>query len=71
MNFDISEIEKLPVEDRIKIIDAIWKSCVRNDKSLSGEDEIFSVVQERVEKYESGKIKTMGWDEFMNGLKKR
>jgi len=71
MSFNISEIEKLPVEERIKIIDAIWESCVRDDESLSGEEEILSVVEERIEKYEKGKMKTMSWDEFMKGLKNR
>jgi len=71
MNFDISEIEKLPVEERIKIIDAIWESCVRDDASLSADDEILTVVEERVEKYETGKMKTISWDQFMKGLKNR
>ena len=71
MNFDISEIEKLPVEERIKIIDAIWENCVRDDASLSAADEILTVVEERVEKYETGKMKTISWDQFMKGLKNR
>jgi len=71
MNFDISEIEKLPVEERIRIIDAIWESCVRDDTSLSGENDILSIVEERIEKYKAGNMKTMSWDEFMNRLKNR
>jgi putative addiction module component (TIGR02574 family) len=71
MDFDISEIKKLPVEERIKIIDAIWESCVRDDSSLSSDDEILNVVEERIEKYESGNMKTMNWDQFMKGLKNR
>ena len=71
MSFDISEIKRLPVEERIKIIDAIWESCVQDDASLTGEDDILSVVEERIKKYESGKMKTLSWDEFMLKLKKR
>ncbi len=71
MNYDISDIKKLPVEERIKIIDAIWESCIQDDVSLTGEDDILSVVEERVEKYESGKMKTLSWDEFAQKLKSR
>lgn len=69
MSFDISAIKKLTVEERIKIIDAIWESCVQDDSSLTGEDEILSIVEERVKKYEAGKMKTLNWDEFLKKLK--
>ena len=71
MSYDISNIKKLPVEERIKIIDAIWESCIQDDASLTGEDDILSVVEERVEKYESGRMKTLSWDEFIQKLKNR
>jgi putative addiction module component (TIGR02574 family) len=72
MAYDISEIKKLPVKERIAIIDAIWESCVQEDKTLAeSEEELISVVEERIEKYESGEMKTIPWDDFIQRLKSR
>ena len=72
MAYDISEIKKLSVKERIAIIDAIWESCVHDDKSLTeNEEELISVVEERVEKYESGQMKSLPWDDFIQRLKSR
>lgn len=72
MSYDISEIKKLPVKERIAIIDAIWESCVEEDKSLaSQDDEIISVLEDRVEKYESRQMKSLPWDDFIRRLKSR
>lgn len=72
MAYDISEIKKLPVKERIAIIDAIWESCVEEDKSLTNDDdELISVVDERLERYESGEMKSLPWDEFISRLKSR
>ena len=72
MAYDISEIKKLPVKERIAIIDAIWESCVQEDNSLvENEEELISVVEGRIEKYESGKMKTLPWDDFIQRLKAR
>ena len=72
MSYDISEIKKLPVKERIAIIDAIWESCVEEDRSLATEDEeIISVLEDRIEKYDSGQMKSIPWDDFIRRLKSR
>ena len=72
MSYDISDIKKLSVKERIAIIDAIWESCIEEDKSLAyDDDEIIPVLEDRVEKYESGQIKSLSWDYFIQRLKNR
>lgn len=70
MAYDISEIKKLSVKERIAIIDAIWESCIEEDKSLVTDDEeMISIVEDRVEKYDFGQMKTLPWDDFIKRLK--
>jgi putative addiction module component (TIGR02574 family) len=73
MNYDISEIKKLPVQERLKIIDEIWETCVEeNSDSVYEDDEkLKSVLEERVTAFESDKMKAIPWDEFIAGLKAR
>lgn len=72
MSYDISDIKKLSVKERIAIIDAIWESCIEEDKSLANDDdEIIPVLEDRVEKYESEQIKSLSWDDFIQRLKNR
>ncbi len=35
------------------------------------QEELVSVVEERIEKYESGEMKTIPWDDFIQRLKSR
>ena len=72
MAYDISEIKKLPVKERIAIIDAIWESCIKEDKSLNkDEEELISVLEDRIEKYEARQMKSLSWDDFILRLKSR
>jgi putative addiction module component (TIGR02574 family) len=73
MSYDISEIKKLPVVERLEIIDEIWETCVaENPDSVYEDDEkLKSVLEERVTDYESGKMKAIPWNDFIEGLKAR
>ena len=73
MSFDISEIKKLPLEERLEIIDEIWETCVaENHDSVNEDDEkLKSVLEERATNYESGEMKAIPWNEFIAGLKAR
>ena len=73
MIFDISEIKKLPLEERLEIIDEIWETCVAENRDSVNEDDekLKSVLEERVTNYESGEMKAIPWDEFIAGLKAR
>lgn len=73
MSYDISDIKKLPVEERLEIIDEIWETCVAEspDSVYEDDEKLKTVLEERVTDYESGKMKAMPWDEFIAGLKGR
>ena len=73
MSYDISEIKKLPVQERLGIIDEIWETCVAEspDSVFEDNEKLQSVLEERVTEYESGKMKAIPWDEFIAGLKAR
>lgn len=73
MNCDISEIKKLPVEERLEIIDEIWETCVAEspDSVYEDDEKLKSVLEGRVTNYESGTMKAVPWDEFIGGLKAR
>jgi len=73
MGYDISEIKKLPVKERLEVIDEIWETCVEESPGSVYEDneQLKSVLEERVSAYEAGKMKAMPWDEFIEGLKAR
>ena len=71
MSYDISEIKKLPVEERLEIIDEIWETCVAEspDSVYEDDEKLQAVLEERVTDYESGKMRAIPWDEFITGLK--
>lgn len=73
MSYDISAIKKLPVQERLEIIDEIWETCVAEstDSVYEDDDKLKAVLEERVADYESGKMKAIPWDEFIAGLKAR
>ena len=73
MRYDISAIKKLPVEERLEIIDEIWETCVAEspDPVYEDDDKLKTVLEERLTNYELGKMKAIPWDEFIAGLKAR
>ena len=73
MGYDISEIKKLRVNERLEIIDEIWETCIAENTDSVYEDNknLKSLLEERVGSYESGKMKAMPWSEFTGGLKAR
>lgn len=73
MNYDISEIKKLPVQERLEIIDEIWETCVAEspDSVYEDDEKLKSVLEERVTAYELGKMKVIPWDEFITRLKSK
>ena len=71
MSYDISDIKKLPLEERLEIIDEIWETCVAEspDSVYEDDEKLKAVLQERVTDYESGKMRAIPWEEFIVGLK--
>lgn len=52
--FNISEIKKLPVEQKLKIIDELWESIDDSEINTLSQKEEINLLEERMELYEKG-----------------
>ena len=66
MPVDIDEIKKLPDEEKLKIIDALWESM--NDKTETEED---AVLRERLAAYERGEMPFISWEDAKTKIEQR
>ena len=57
MPFDISEIKKLPAEEKLRIIDELWESIDEEEKYEEESPEVIALIEERLAKYERGEGK--------------
>ena len=57
MPFDISEIKKLPAEEKLRIIDELWESIDDEEKYEEESPEVIALIEERLAKYERGEGK--------------
>jgi putative addiction module component (TIGR02574 family) len=57
MPFDISEIKKLPTEEKLRIIDELWESIDDEEKYEEESPEVIALIEERLAKYERGEGK--------------
>ena len=71
MRYGITDIKKLPVAERLEIIDAIWETCVAEspDSVYEDDEKLKSLLEERGINYVLGKSKALPGDEFIVGLK--
>ncbi len=76
---DLSEIKKLPLEEKLRIIDALWESIdveqPSNENEVNEEQveygieeaeespELVAMLEERITKYQSGESKLYSWEE--------
>ncbi|MBI1781119.1 MAG: addiction module protein [Sphingobacteriales bacterium] len=61
MAYNITEIKKLPSEEKIKIIEEIWES-IEEDFFPEEDDLISQILEERLEEYNKGTMKFEPWD---------
>ncbi len=58
MAYDISELKKLPAEEKLQIIDELWETIdideATGENTFDAEPEVAALLQERIEKYERG-----------------
>lgn len=71
MPVDISKIKKLPVEQKLKIIDELWKSIDDSEVNTLSEKEEINLLEERMELYEKGKLKFSPWNDVKEHLHKK
>ncbi len=71
---DISEIKKLPTEEKLRIIDELLDSIdeAETDQYNADEEspEVIALLEERTAKYERGESKGHSWQEVEKELKK-
>jgi putative addiction module component (TIGR02574 family) len=68
MPFDISEIKKLPVEQKLKIIDELWESVNDYEIAMISQEEENKLLEDRIALYESGKIKFSPWKDVKDRI---
>ncbi len=69
---DMEEIKRLPLRERLKLVDEIWESCVLENPDLLQEEdkEILNILQEREEEYLRDPSTAIPWDEAIAKAKK-
>lgn len=67
MPINIEDIKKLPPEEKLKLIDELWKSM--EDDDLETEED--AIIRERMEAYEQGKLTFVSWDEAKARIEER
>jgi putative addiction module component (TIGR02574 family) len=73
MDLNLEEIKKLPVKEKLKIIDEIWESIEEgweNEEAEEESPETIALLAERFEKYQSGETKFYSWEEVQERIKK-
>jgi len=74
MPFDISEIKKLPVEERLRIIDELWKSIDADrekEESVVHEDAaVYGVDEDEEESAEIIAMLEERWEKYKRGESK-
>ena len=73
MPVNLDDIKKLPNQEKLQIIDEIWESIEADWEKSEKDDEtpeINSLLKERLEKYETGEIKSYTWEEAEEMVKK-
>ena len=65
---DIEEIKKLSVDERIKMVEAIWDSIEEDSIDLDLTPNQKKELDRRIEKYERGEGKLYSWEEVKERL---
>jgi len=63
-----AEIAKLPVEDRLKLVDFIWETIFQDSDSLPVTDDLRRFIDERLADINSNPNDKCSWEEFRRSL---
>ena len=69
MQVKIEDIKKLPSEEKLKIIDALWQSIDDDIVEQEMESEEDMILREREEAYKTGKTSSDSWQNVQKRLK--
>lgn len=68
MTTDIDNILKLPVDERLEIMEKIWESIQENDQEIEIPDWHREILEERFQKHKNNLTKGKGWEEVKKTL---
>jgi putative addiction module component (TIGR02574 family) len=64
----IAEIKKLPLNEKLQIMEALWDDLKHNAESLPATEWQMKLLDERQEAVERGEEKILEWDEIKDSL---
>ena len=72
MPVNIDDIKKLPTPEKLKLIDELWESIEddweQHENVEEESPEVIALLEERLEKYEKGEMKSYTWEEVKNRI---
>lgn len=65
---DIGDILKLPVDERLEIMEKIWDSIQENNEDIEIPQWHKEILEERFQKYKNNVTKGKSWEEVKKNL---
>lgn len=69
MAISMKEINKLSIAEKIILVEKIWDSIPQNSDDFNINDSDMKILERRINHLESGKVKTVPWNELKKKLK--
>ena len=68
MSVNLSEVLKLPIDERLKLVESIWNSIAEFPEALELSDAQRRVLKERLADYEADPTAGIPWSELKSQL---
>ena len=68
MSVNLSEVQKLPIDERLKLVESIWDSIAEFPEALKLSDAQSRVLKDRLEDYEADPTAGIPWSELKSQL---
>lgn len=68
MTTNIDDILKLPMDEKLEIMEKIWESIRENDQEIEIPDWHREILEERFQKYKNNVTKGKSWEEVKKTL---
>lgn len=66
----IAELTKLPIDDRLEIVEALWESIAADSRALPVSPEQAAILDERLAELEANPDAGRSWAEFRSTLER-
>ena len=67
----IEELRKLPVTEKLKIIEALWSDLAADDDSFFSPAWHEKALRETEAEFAAGRVEVLDWEDAKNELRKR